>query len=61
MIELLYAIALIVLGIYNWFITNRLVNATITIQEYNEMILNMAEELESLGSPNVKITRNEVS
>jgi len=57
--ELLYAAVLVFLGIYNWRITDKLVDAEITLEQYNDLIISMAEELESLGSPNVKIQRNE--
>lgn len=61
MIELLYAGVLVGLGIYNWRIASRLYEAELMLDEYNELILNMAVELEELGSPNIKITKNEVS
>lgn len=48
--ELLYAAVLIGLGIYNWKLTNKL-------NEYNDLIVAMAIELEQLGSPNIKIDR----
>jgi hypothetical protein len=57
--EIAYAVVLVLLGIYNWRITDKLVDAEIALEEYNNIILQMAEELESLGSPNVKIQRNE--
>jgi beta-mannanase len=57
--ELLYALVLVLLGLYNWRITDKLVDAEIALEEYNNIILQMAEELESLGSPNVKIHHNE--
>jgi hypothetical protein len=57
--ELLYAAVLVFLGIYNWRITDKLVDAEITLEQYNDLIISMAEELESLGSPNVTIQRNE--
>lgn len=59
--ELLYAAVLIGLGWYNWRATNIIVDLQDTLEEYNSIIVSMATELESLGSPNVKIVKDEVS
>jgi len=59
MSELIYAIVLVFLGLYNWRITNKLVEAEEQIDGYNHLILQMAEELEALGSPHVKVIRDE--
>lgn len=56
----LLSLALVALGIYNWKLTNKLAEANETLDEYNSMIMEMALELEKLGSPNVKVYRNEI-
>jgi len=55
MMELIYAGVLIGLGWYNWKATNLIVDLQETLEEYNNLIVSMATELESLGSPNVKV------
>jgi len=61
MMELIYAGVLVGLGIHNWIISSRLYKAEVILEEYNDIIVSMATELESLGSPNVKIIKDEVS
>lgn len=55
----LLILTIIGLGIYNWVITSKYQDAKEQINNYNQLIIEMATELESLGSPNVKVIRNE--
>jgi len=57
MVELyLLSGALVLLGVYNWKLTNDLQEAYDQIDLANELILGMAHELQEYGSPNVKVT-----
>ena len=54
--ELLLAITLIGLGIYNYKLLNRIKDQQQQISSYHEACMSMARELTKLGSPNVEIT-----
>ena len=58
MIELMVT-TIIGLGLYNWYITTKYHNAKEQITEAHELILQMARELQDLGSPNVKVIERE--
>jgi len=60
MVEIFLLVAtIIVLGIYNWKLTDELYSAYEQIDLANELILGMAHELQDYGSPNVKVTEIE--
>jgi hypothetical protein len=50
---------IIILGVYNWIMSNRIQDLEEQIDSYNDLVLGMAEELQELGSPNVKIVERE--
>jgi hypothetical protein len=50
---------IIILGVYNWIMSNRIQDLEQQIDSYNDLVLGMAEELQELGSPNVKIVERE--
>jgi cell division protein FtsL len=50
---------IIVLGVYNWNMNNRIQDLEEQIDSYNDLVLSMAEELQELGSPNVKVVERE--
>ncbi len=47
------------LGIYNWYITTKYYKARDQVTEAHELIVQMARELQDLGSPNVKVIERE--
>jgi len=57
-LELLGA-TLILLGLYTTYLLNTLKNLSNQIEMANEVIIGMAQELQRLGSPNVKVITNE--
>lgn len=52
---LLLSITLIVLGLWNWQLQTKLNEANEQISEYQELLVDLATELQDLGSPNVKV------
>jgi len=50
---------IIILGVYNWIMSNRIQELEEQINSYNDLVLGMAEELQELGSPNVKVVERE--
>ena len=56
MIEvLILSAALIGLGVFNWHLNNKLEEANNLVTEYEELLVQLATELQELGSPNVKV------
>lgn len=55
----LLILALIGLGIYNWIITSKYQDLKEQIEIANDLIIQMATELQELGSPNVKVIKSE--
>lgn len=47
--------SLLALGAYNWHLHTIIQNLNDQIDNFMEMIMEMAKELQSLGSPNVKV------
>jgi len=53
------SIALLGLGIYNWILINKVYALLEQITMAHDMIMNMGNELQQLGSPNIKVISNE--
>jgi len=52
---LLMVAAIVGLGIYNWQLQTKIADLEEQIDHFMEMVLEMANELQDLGSPNVKV------
>jgi len=53
--DILLSVALVILGIWNWRLLTKVNDLQQQNDTYNELILQMAQELSDLGSPNVKV------
>ena len=51
----LLAISLVALGAYNWHLHTIIQGLNDQIDNFLEMVMEMAKELQELGSPNVKV------
>ena len=56
---ILLSVALVGVGAYNWWITDQYHAMKTQCENYLDMVMSMAEELQELGSPNVKVVKNE--
>lgn len=56
---LLLVVTLLGLGGYNWYLQNVIQDLNEQIDNFMEMIMEMAKELQSLGSTNVRIVDEE--
>lgn len=45
----------LVLGAYNWHLQSKIQDLNDQIDNFLEMVMEMAKELQDLGSPNVKV------
>jgi len=60
MVDIYLLVALVLfLGVYNWRLITQVNDQEEQIAMANDLILTMAEELQSLGSPNVKVVERE--
>lgn len=55
----LIIVGLIALGLYLHYLIDKVNDMEDQIEAYQELVLGMARELESLGSPNVKVMLKE--
>jgi len=51
----LLAISLVALGAYNWHLHTIIQSLNDQVDNFLEMVMEMAKELQELGSPNVKV------
>lgn len=56
---LLLVVTLLGLGGYNWYLHSIIQDLNEQIDNFMEMIMEMAKELQALGSPNVKVLDEE--
>jgi len=60
MMDVYLLVALVLfLGAYNWRLITQVNDQEEQLEMANDLILTMAEELQSLGSPNVKVVNRE--
>jgi hypothetical protein len=56
----LLAISLVALGAYNWHLHTIIQGLNDQIDNFLEMVMEMAKELQELGSPNVKVVDDKI-
>jgi hypothetical protein len=56
----LLAITLVALGAYNWHLHTVIQGLNDQIDNFLEMVMEMAKELQELGSPNVKVVDDKI-
>jgi hypothetical protein len=56
----LLAITLVALGAYNWHLHTIIQGLNDQIDNFLEMVMEMAKELQELGSPNVKVVDDKI-
>jgi len=56
----LLAISLVALGAYNWHLHTIIQGLNDQLDNFLEMVMDMAKELQELGSPNVKVVDDKI-
>jgi len=56
----LLAISLVALGAYNWHLHAIIQGLNDQLDNFLEMVMEMAKELQELGSPNVKVVDDKI-
>jgi hypothetical protein len=56
----LLAISLVALGAYNWHLHTIIQGLNDQLDNFLEMVMEMAKELQELGSPNVKVVDDKI-
>lgn len=56
----LLAISLVALGVYNWHLHTIIQGLNDQLDNFLEMVMEMAKELQELGSPNVKVVDDKI-
>jgi len=56
----LLAISLVALGAYNWHLHTIIQGLNEQLDNFLEMVMEMAKELQELGSPNVKVVDDKI-
>jgi hypothetical protein len=56
----LLAITLVALGAYNWHLHTVIQGLNDQLDNFLEMVMEMAKELQELGSPNVKVVDDKI-
>ena len=56
----LLTISLVALGAYNWHLHTIIQGLNDQINNFLEMVMEMAKELQELGSPNVKVVDDKI-
>ena len=54
------AISLVALGAYNWHLHTIIQGLNDQLDNFLEMVMEMAKELQELGSPNVKVVDDKI-